>query len=59
MIATDAQVAALGIDELIFNARIAGEADPNKWNYDQGRKHPFDPATISDHGNHIHFAVVA
>jgi hypothetical protein len=60
MIATAQQVAALGIDELIFDARRINVAnDPNKFNFDQGRKHDFNPGTIGDHGNHIHFAVTA
>jgi hypothetical protein len=59
-IATAQKVAALGIDELIFDARRIDPAnDPNKFNFDQGVKHNFDPATIGDHGNHIHFAVTA
>ena len=58
-LATDAKVAALGIDELIFDAALAGHADRNKWNYDQGRKHSFNTATLNAHGNHIHFAVTS
>jgi hypothetical protein len=54
------QVGALGIDELIFDARRIDPAnDPNKFNFDQGAKHSFDDATIKDHGDHIHFAVMA
>src|SRR5687767_1766574 len=33
-IATDAKVAEHKIDEIIFDAGVAGEADRNKWNYD-------------------------
>jgi hypothetical protein len=59
-IATAQQVGALGIDELIFDARRINPAnDPNKFNFDEGKKHDFNPGTISDHGNHIHFAVAA
>lgn len=58
-IATDARVAALGIDEIIFDARIAGQADRNEWNYDRGRKHDYSPSTLARHRNHIHFAVKA
>ena len=59
-IATAQQVAALGIDELIFDARrIDAANDPNKFNFDQGKKHDFNPGTIGDHGDHIHFAVTA
>jgi hypothetical protein len=57
LVATDAQVAALEIDELIFDAAVAGQTDRNKWNYDQGRKHNFNSATLNEHRNHIHFAV--
>jgi hypothetical protein len=56
-VATNAQVAALEIDELIFDAAIAGETDRNKWNYDRGVKHDYNPATLNQHRNHIHFAV--
>jgi hypothetical protein len=58
LVATDAQVAALGIDELIFDGGLLGQ-DRNKWNYDAGRKHSFGTATLDQHGNHIHFAVKA
>jgi hypothetical protein len=58
-VATDAQVAALAIDEIIFDARLAGETDRNKWNYDRGRKHDYGTSTLNQHGNHIHFAVKA
>jgi hypothetical protein len=58
-VATDAKVEALGIDELIFDATIAGEAPRNKWNYDRGVKHNYNSATLDQHGNHIHFAVKA
>lgn len=57
-VATNNQVAALKIDELIFDAAIAGELDRNKWNYDQGRKHSYDSSTLDQHRNHIHFAVL-
>lgn len=58
-IATDARVEALNIDEIIFDARIAGQDDRNEWNYDRGRRHDFSPSTLARHGNHIHFAVKA
>jgi hypothetical protein len=56
-IATDAKVAALNIDEIIFDARIAGQADRNKWNYDRGLRHDYSSSTLARHDNHIHFAV--
>jgi hypothetical protein len=58
-VATDARVAALAIDELIFDATVAGESPRNKWNYDRGVKHNFNAATLDQHRNHIHFAVKA
>ena len=58
-IATNARVAALKIDEIIFDARVAGETDRNKWNYDQGSRHNYNPSTLARHANHIHFAVKA
>jgi hypothetical protein len=59
LVATDVQVAALQIDELIFDATKAGETNPNKWNYDRGVKHNYGAATLNQHRNHIHFAVKA
>lgn len=56
-IATQAVVARFNIDEIIFDARIAGEADRNEWNFDRGEKHNFSPPTLARHRNHIHFAV--
>jgi hypothetical protein len=56
-IATDAKVAELEIDEVIFDATVAGQSDPNHWNYDQGAKHAYNAATVAQHRNHIHFAV--
>jgi hypothetical protein len=29
----------------------------NAFNFNEGRRHPFDPETIADHRDHIHFAV--
>jgi len=58
-IATDIKVAALKIDEIIFDAGVAGETDRNKWNYDLGVKHPYVAATLNQHKDHIHFAVKA
>ncbi len=58
-IATDANVTAQGIDELIFDATVAGEKDRNLWNYDQGKKHNYGTETLDDHKDHIHFAVPA
>jgi hypothetical protein len=59
-VANDETVAEWRIDEIIFDAAaIAGVADRQKWNYDQGVRHAYDAATIAQHGNHIHFAVLA
>jgi hypothetical protein len=58
IVATDAQVALLEIDELIFDGALVGQAR-NKWNYDEGRKHDFTSFTLDQHGNHIHFSVKA
>ncbi len=56
-IATDSKVQSLEIDEIIFDAAIAGQTNRNLWNYDQGLKHNYDAATLDQHKNHIHFAV--
>ncbi len=60
VVATPTKVAALKIDEIIFDAKVADAAnDRNKWNFDQGRKHVYDAATLDRHKDHIHFAVIA
>lgn len=56
-IATDERVEEFGIDEIIFDARVAGESNRNRWNYDNGHRHNYDAATLAQHRNHIHFAV--
>lgn len=58
-IETDAKVQELRIDEIIFDAAVAGEADRNRWNYDAGLKHDFNSDMLDQHKNHIHFAVKA
>lgn len=58
-IATDAKVKELGIDELIFDATVAGQKSRNEWNYDLGKKHDYKKGTLDDHKDHIHFAVKA
>ena len=55
--ATETVVKDQSIDELIFDAAIAGKTDRNEWNYDQGAKHTYGTATLDDHKDHIHFAV--
>jgi hypothetical protein len=58
-IATSAKVKELGIDEIIFDAGGANLTERNKWNFDAGKKHSYDDATLKKHADHIHFAVVA
>lgn len=50
-------ISVLDIDEVIFDASVAGEMDRNEWNYDQGRKHDFATTTLDEHKDHVHFAV--
>ncbi|MHB8954831.1 MAG: putative Ig domain-containing protein [Pirellulaceae bacterium] len=57
LVATDEQVAALDIDELIFDAAVAGQSDRNMWNYDQGQRHNYGAGVLGDHDDHIHVAV--
>lgn len=57
LIATDARVAEFDIDEIIFDAGVAGQSNRNRWNYDRGIRHNYDAATLKEHKNHIHFAV--
>lgn len=59
LVATDAQVKALDIDEIIFDAAVAGESDRNRWNYDGGEKHGYDPATLDGYKDRIRFSVGA
>lgn len=56
-IATDERVREFGIDEIIFDASVASESNRNRWNYDNGHRHNFDSGTLTQHNNHIHFAV--
>lgn len=51
-------VGALSIDELIFDAAVAGQPDRNEWNRDKGEKRAYDSATLDEHGDHIHFSVL-
>lgn len=59
LIATEVRVRELGIDEIIFDARVAGQNDRHMWNFNAGRRHTYDAATLADHRDHIHFAVRA
>ncbi len=57
ILATNEQVLKFAIDEIIFDAGVAGYDDRNKWNYDNGTRHDFDGATLDQHRNHVHLAV--
>lgn len=57
IVATDDNVQELDIDELIFDASVAGAGDRNRWNYDRGQKHDYNRATLNGHRDHIHFSV--
>lgn len=60
LLATEAKVRELEIDEIIFDARLINpDNDPNKFNFNDGRKGEFNPDTIRQHGDHIHIAVRA
>ena len=50
-------VGSLFINEVIFDAAIAEKSDRNEWNFDNGKKHSFDTATLDGHKDHIHFSV--
>lgn len=56
-VATDVRVNSLEIDEIIFKASGSTLPQQNRWNYDQGVRHDYDAATLTQHTNHIHFAV--
>ena len=47
----------LQIDELIFDAAIAKQADRNVWNFDRGRPHKYGERDLNNHRDHIHFSV--
>ncbi len=51
-------VGELEIDQIIFDATVAGESDRNQWNHLAGVRHPYSSATLNDHKDHIHFAVL-
>lgn len=57
LIATEERVRELGIDEIIFDARVAGQSDRHKWNFNAGRRHTYDAGTLGEHRNHVHFSV--
>jgi hypothetical protein len=56
-VATDAEVARLMIDDLIFDATVAGQQNRNQWNFNAGIKHAFKDDLLDDHRDHIHFSV--
>lgn len=58
-IALDAEVKRLKIDQIIFDAREAdAHYDPNRWNYNGGRKGVYGEGDLKEHRNHIHLAVI-
>lgn len=59
VVANDQKIIQLAIDEIIFDAAVAGEQDRNLWNYNGGKKHVYNEITLNSHKNHIHFAVTA
>ncbi|WP_437995660.1 hypothetical protein WMF26_31070 [Sorangium sp. So ce185] len=59
LVATQAEVDRLHIDELIFDAALVGESNRNKFNFRGGKPHKYDDATLADHRNHIHWSVRA
>jgi hypothetical protein len=58
-IATNSMVTKHHVDELIFDATIAGETDKQKWNYNEGKRHSYVQSTIKTHRNHVHISVTA
>ncbi len=56
-IAIQTEVTRLGIDEIIFDASLAGDANRNRYNFDRGSPHAYDNATLQHHRDHIHFSV--
>lgn len=60
LVAIPSEVQRLGIDEIIFDASlVTGEPNRNRYNFDQGRSHQYDAATLGRHRTHIHFSVRA
>lgn len=57
LVATNSKVANLKIDELIFDAGVAGKANRNEWNYNEGSKHSYDDGELNRHKDHIHISV--
>lgn len=52
-------VGELVIDQIIFDATVAGKPDRNHWNHLAGVRHSYNSATLDDHKDHIHFAVLS
>lgn len=52
-------VSAWSIDEIIVDAGGPTLATRNQWNHDVGLPHQYDVNTLNEHGDHIHFAVLA
>ncbi|WP_143141535.1 hypothetical protein [Nannocystis exedens] len=50
---------ARAIDESIFDASVAGEADRKGGNDELGARHEYDDMTLATHRDHVHFAVAA
>lgn len=58
IVATQAVVDDLRIDEIIFDATlIPSEINANRYNFNGGRPHAYNAATLAQHRNHIHFSV--
>lgn len=56
-ITTAAKIAELEIDEIIFDASIAGQGDSNHWNLKNGVPFNYSNGVLGDHRNHIHISV--
>ncbi|MCY7277495.1 MAG: peptidoglycan-binding protein [Phormidesmis sp. CAN_BIN44] len=57
-IATEAKVAELEVDELIFDGNKIGEPR-NKFNFKYGRRYEYSEKTLYEHRDHIHISVKA
>lgn len=52
-------VGELSIDQVIFDATVAGRPNRNEWNYLGGTPHAYNSDTLDGHRDHIHLAVLS
>jgi hypothetical protein len=46
------------LDEVIFDATLAGQADSNRFNLDGGKPHAYSATVLVQHRDHIHLSTL-